>query len=151
MRNIRLVLLFAVRNIRLVPASLCGLVLACLLLTGCGGEKSQLADTAEGAKVAAELYYDCLAIGQYEMFLNGHLGASDMPDSYRQQLIDAYQQFMAQQRQAHGNIINTEATGISQDSAAHVAHVLLTITFADSVREEIVVPMIREDDQWLMR
>ena len=121
------------------------------LLTACGGKNPQIAGTAEGAMVAAKLYYDCLAVGQYEMFLNGRLGASDMPESYRQELIDSYRQFMAQQRQAHGSVISTEATGISQDTALHVTYVLLSITFADSIHEEIAVPMVLQDDQWLMR
>ena len=121
------------------------------LLTACGGEKPQTANSAEGAKVAAKLYYDCLTMGQYEIFLNGRLGAADMPESYRLQLIEAYQQFMSQQRQAHGRVVSTEATGISQDTALHVTNVMLTITFADSLREEIVVPMVHEGDQWLMK
>ena len=103
--------------------------------------------------VAAQLYYECLAIGQYEAFLNGRYGAADMPADYRQQLIEAYQQFMAQQREQHGSVVSIEATEALFDSTQHPVSpvVLLTIAFADSIREEIAVPMILEGDQWLMR
>ena len=105
----------------------------------------------EDAKVAAQVYYDFLLRGDYQQFLNGRVGSDTLPQGYREQLVDSYKQFMAQQRVAHGGISRAEATRASIDSSLHLVQVFLLINYADSTQEEIVVPMVERDGEWKMK
>jgi len=128
---------------------LIGLLLA-MFLGACRSAGVPQTDTTEGARIAAKVYYEALANGQYEQFLNGREYAQDMPEDYRRQMVEGYQQFMRQQRQAHGDIVSIEATEAIADTSLHVVQVMLSIGFSDNLHEEIVVPMVFDGEQWLM-
>jgi len=129
---------------------LVGLLLA-MLLGACTSSDAPQGDSTEGAKTAARIYYEALANGQYEQFLNGREGAQDMPADYRNQMIECYRQFVKQQCQAHGGIVSVEATEAMADTTLQSVQVMLGISFADNLHEEIVVPMVFDGEQWLMR
>lgn len=128
---------------------LIGLLLA-MFLGACTSAGVPQTDTTEGARIAAKVYYEALANGQYEQFLNGREYAQDMPEDYRRQMVDGCRQFMRQQRQAHGDIVSIEATEAIADTSLHVVQVMLSIGFSDNLHEEIVVPMVFDGEQWLM-
>ena len=52
--------------------------------------------TDELAANTARAYYDYLLQGQYDDFVAGMDGYEDMPESYRQQLVDNAKMFVAQ-------------------------------------------------------
>ena len=101
--------------------------------------------------VAAQLYYQRLASGHCEDFLDGKAGADSLPQGYREQLTACYKQFVAQQDRAHQGIADVRATRAEMDSAASVMQVFLMLSYGDSTREEIVVPMVAHKGSWLMK
>ena len=116
-------------------------------LMGCGK-----ASPEELASLAAEGYYRHLTAGEYEQFLQGKAGADSLPESYREQLLTGYKQFMAQQEQAHQGIRQVKTTNVLQDSTLHLVQVFLLLEYGDSTQEEIVVPMVDTGDgRWRMR
>ncbi len=126
-------------------------LLAGLLLLGCHKLTPEEAALA-AAKTAAKGYYDHLLAGRYEQFLQGRAGTDSLPDSYREQLITGYRQFMAQQTSAHGGISSLRVNDSAYiDSTLHLIQVFLLLQFADSVEEEIVVPMVEDNGRWLMK
>ena len=62
-----------------------------------------------------------------------------------------YRQFVAQQERAHDGIADVTATRAEMDSVANVMQVFLQLCFGDSTSEEIVVPMLRHGNAWLMK
>jgi len=108
----------------------------------------------ESASLAAKAYYDELLAGHYDEFLDARVGIKDIPASYREQLLASLKQFVAQQQEAHGDFVSAELssqTPTRMDSTLHVMQVFLVLGFADSTREEIVVPMVEHDGKWRMR
>ena len=101
--------------------------------------------------VAAEVYWQQLAEGHCEQFLSGKAGADSLVADYREQLIACYKQFVAQQKRAHQGIDEVRATHAEPDSAAGLMQVFLILNYADSTREEIVVPMVHRRGAWLMK
>ena len=96
--------------------------------------------------------FEGLVEGDYEAFLNGRSGMDGIPDSYREQLLVAYKQFIHQQRKAHGDISSIVALRTQTDPVARQMLVFLMVNYADSTNEEIVVPMVEDaDGLWKMK
>jgi len=121
------------------------------LLLACSHGPSAEEQAMEAARVAAQGYYDFLLRGDYQQFLCGRADADSLPSDYFEQLQVACHQFMIQQRQAHDGMVAARATRAVIDSSLHVVQVFLQIDYADSTREEIVVPMVECGGEWKMR
>ena len=107
--------------------------------------------TDELAANTARAYYDYLLQGQYDDFVAGMDGYEDMPESYRQQLVDNAKMFVAQQKKEHGGIERLRVMKSEVDNDTQTAQVYLVITYRDNLNEQILVPMVRRKGLWLMR
>ncbi|MBQ7420189.1 MAG: hypothetical protein IJV17_05555 [Prevotella sp.] len=123
-----------------------------LLVVGCWqGCSNQEPTPEELAGKAAKEYYDRLLAGDYEAFLQGKADSDSLPSGYRQELLHAYERFMQEQENNHGGIVGVALTNARNDSLQQVMQAFLLLTFKDSVKEEIVIPMVLRDGQWKMR
>ena len=57
----------------------------------------------------------------------------------------------AQQKKAHKGICSVTAGRAVADTVDHIIQVFLMINYADSVQEEIVVPMVERGGEWKMK
>ena len=117
------------------------------LLAACSSDKSPEAL----AMKAAQQSYSALVKGDYEKFLEARVGMESIPDSYREELLTSYKQFMSQQNHEHGGIDEVLALRAHPDSVLHIMQVYLSLHFNDSTIEEIVVPMVEHNGQWKMK
>ena len=122
-------------------------VLICVC--SCGGSTAPNPD--EVAARAAKLYYDYLREGKYEAYVDGFHRPDSIPGSYRDQLVVNAKMYAAQMKEDHGGLAAVEIAGARTDTARHVGHAFLVLCFGDSVREEIVVPMVLHDGNWMLR
>lgn len=121
--------------------------MTCLMgLSGCSEVSRE-----EQAKEAAQEYYAALLQGDYQAFLEGRVHMDSIPDSFREQLLISYKQFMRQQEEAHDGVVSFEPTRVVDDSLLQVMQVFMMINYADSTREEIVVPMVEHQGKWMMK
>ena len=107
-------------------------------------------DTLEAARAAKE-YYDTLLAGHAATFVGGMYLPDSIPDSYRRQLEANAKMFIARQKDEHGGICDVKILNCVNDSQATTANAFLLLTFVDSLREEIVVGMVKHQGRWLMR
>ena len=105
----------------------------------------------EQAARAACAAYAHLAAGRYQQFLQLKAGADSLPADYREQLLTACRQFVAQQQRAHGGISGVRVSSVRTDSLDAYTSVFLILSFADSLTEEIVVPMVEHNGEWRMK
>ena len=117
-----------------------GLVLAATL--SCGSRRHPAAEAAEG-------YYAHLVEGRYEEFLNGIAYADSMTDTYRAQMVDLLIEYAEREREQHGGIVSARA--LTDTVSGDAATVFMEVLFADSVREEISLPMVLCDGTWKMK
>ena len=117
------------------------------LLLACHQEPDQ----GELAAQAAKLYYEQLAQGKFEAFVDGHFQPDSIPGDYRSQLIENAKMFIGQQKEEHQGIKDVRVAGVKADTARHVANVFLVFHYGDSTHEEIVVPMVRYKNLWYMK
>ena len=123
------------------------------VLAACGSATKE-----ELASLAAKGYYDHLIHGEYEQFYEG-LDHRTLPDgttlstdsAYRSQMLDNLRQFMAQQEQAHREVLEVRVSNATTDTVQQLTNVFLVLCFADSTNEEIVVPMVERNGAWRMK
>ena len=121
-----------------------------IFLAACGGKDSG-PTAAQVAAHAAKAYYDQLLQGDYASFVDGRYQPNALPESYRQQLITNAKMFVGQEEKEHQGIKAVAVAGANADTARHVANAFLTLTFGDSSKEEVVVPMVEAKGIWYMR
>jgi hypothetical protein len=118
-----------------------------LWLAGCAGPSPE-----ERAMELVQHSYDCLLEGNYDGFLKGRADMDSIPESYREQLLTAYKQYIHQQRLDHEDIVSFQTTRALTDTAQHQMQVFLLVNYADSTTEEIVVPMVETGSgEWKMK
>lgn len=103
------------------------------------------------AASAAKAYYDDLLAGEYASYVDGFVGTDSLPPHYREQLIVNAKQFAIGQKEEHDGIDQVKILNATKDSATQVVNVFLALSFADSVTEEIVVPMVKSGEEWKMK
>ena len=105
----------------------------------------------ELASLAAKGYYEHLAAGEYDAYLDGVNGAMNAPDDYRNQLCKGAELYMTRVKELHKGISTIEVSSAMTDSSLHCTNVFLLLCFGDSTKEEICVPMVQKDGQFRMR
>lgn len=113
--------------------------------------KEKAPDPGYYAGIAAKGYYDLLLEGKYDEFVAGQNMPHRIPEGYRQQLVLNAKMFVEQQKDEHRGIKDFQVLDAKADTAHHVADVYLTVTYGDSTKEQIVVPMVEVENKWKMR
>lgn len=120
------------------------------LLAACSGKPSG-PDAAQLAANAAKTYYEQLLKGDYGSFVDGRYQPTELPESYRQQLIANAKMFVGQEQKEHKGIKSIAVADGRADTAKHVANAFLTFTYGDGTKEQVVVPMVEVKEVWYMR
>lgn len=123
------------------------IIMSGLLLAACSSKQ----DEPHPAAIAAQGYYEKLKAGDYAGYVSGMAGSDSIPPSYREQLEVNAKQFLALQKEEHKGIDNIQILSAKDDTIAKYTNVFLEIQFTDSLREEIVVAMVKRGDKWLMK
>lgn len=124
-------------------------ILAAMLVIACGGKGSD--NPSEMAGRNAKLYYENLLHGRYDVFVDGFYRPDSIPSSYRSQLIDNARMYVAQMNDDHHGLARVDLIHATADTARNEGRAFLLLCFADSTREEVVVPMVRIENLWMMR
>ncbi len=122
--------------------------LALLALCACSSSTPE-----EQAARAARDYFQCLADERPDEFLLGKVDIDSLPDSYRAQLLLAVNQYCSDMRNKHNglNEVRVSDNVARRDTSLHLTYAFLLLCYGDSTQEEITVPMVERDGQWLMK
>ena len=120
-----------------------------MLVIACGGKGGD--NPREMAGRTAKLYYENLLHGRYDVFVDGFYRPDSIPSSYRSQLIDNARMYVAQMNDDHHGLARVDLIRATADTARNEGRAFLLLCFADSTREEVVVPMVRIENLWMMR
>ena len=125
------------------------LALAALSLGAC--RKAEAPNPDEVCARAAKAYYDFLLHGRYDAYVDGFYRPDSIPGSYREQLVVNAKMYAAQMKDDHRGLASVAAAGARTDTARRVGEAFLVLCFRDSVREQIVVPMVLHGGNWILR
>ena len=117
-----------------------------------GGACSSVTPEQRAAE-AAQSYYQDLMNDRVETFLEGRAGVDILPADYCDQLLEAYQHYVAEIKEKHGGVreIQISPNVGRRDSTLQLTYAFLVLCFNDSTQEEVVVPMVEEDGTWRMK
>lgn len=121
-----------------------------ILFVGCK-ELSETDKIKEAAKATIEESYEALLKGDYETFLSHRAGSENLPDDYREQLLTSYRQYIWQQKEEHGGINDFQINDVRIDSLQNLAQVYVQLNYADSLQEEILIPVVKSGEEWKMK
>ena len=137
-----------------------GFFISFMILAACSSEVSQ----EKRALTTAQKYYEQLVAGDYNSFVEGSLmGQDSVPEVYKSQMLLNAQMFMERMQTEHRRIksvkplratVDTIKLRVANEPEAVkeiVAQAYLSLGFADSTKEEIVVPMVLKNDIWYIR
>ena len=124
--------------------------LCCLALASCGNKASDVSPDELAAR-AAKLYYENLLHGKCEAYVDGFYRPDSIPESYREQLIVSAKQYVGQMKKDHQGLVSVETAGARVDTAKHVGEAYLLLGFGDKTKEEIVVPLVLHNGNWMLR
>lgn len=124
--------------------------LVCIVAAAFSACKDEPKPGELAAKAAVEGYGHLIA-GRYADYLAGVAGADSLPAAYREQLLVGAKQFMARQKEEHGGIAAVSVVKYVTDSVARQTNVFLLLSFGDSTKEEVVVPMVESPAGWRMK
>lgn len=117
------------------------ILLPAVCLTACNKE----IPAEEIALQTAKTYYEQLVAGDYASFVAGTYRPDSITSAYREELETNAKMFVATAKERHRDIDSISAIRISGDTA------FLKVCFSDSIKEEIVVPMINNNGVWMMK
>lgn len=124
-------------------------MLGCFLAISCSQQKEPTQEELAGK--AAKEYYDRLLVNDYEAFLSGKADVDSLPQDYRIQLQTAVQQYKQELEQMHEGVASVTVSNVRFDDTQQLMHVFLLLHFKDSIKEEIIVPMVQRNEGWKMR
>ena len=128
-----------------------GVVIGLIGLMGLVG--CQEVSLEQQAAEAAQSYYQRLLDGYPDGFLAGKAAYDEMPADYRDQLVKANEQYMKDVEQKHNGLRSVVVSpNVGRiDSTLHVVYAFLLLSYGDSTKEEVTVPMVQLDGDWKMR
>ena len=128
-----------------------GVVIGLIGLMGLVG--CQEVSLEQQAAEAAQSYYQRLLDGYPDGFLAGKAAYDEMPADYRDQLVKANEQYMKDVEQKHNGLRSVVVSpNVGRiDSTLHVVYAFLLLSYGDSTKEEVTVPMVQVDGDWKMR
>lgn len=136
---------------------LLGVALSLIGVVACSPEIKQ----EERAMATAQKYYEQLVAGDYEGFVAGTINSQDtLPADYKEQLVLNAKMYVERMQNEHNGIHSVKAMRAQVDTlkgrnsdeiVAITARAFVALGFADSTKEEILVPMVLKDDVWYLK
>ncbi len=107
----------------------------------------------EKAAQAALSYYNRLLEGYPDGLLAAKANVDELPSDYRAELVKVYRQYVEDMRTKHQGLhhVSLSENAPRRDTVQHLTYVFLLLSYNDSTREEIIVPMVERNGEWLLK
>ena len=125
------------------------IVLMLILLFSCSEEQKDTF-TNECVQQAAQRYYTLYIQGNAKEYVQGMAGADSFTEDYAQQMQNVITQ-AAKELERKGGVVRVEALSDTLYVADSTAYVYLDLVFADSVHEQVGVPMVFRKGNWRLK
>lgn len=137
----------------------CRLALAFLWLAAvvttaaCSGGSAEDNTPEFQASLAAKQSYEALYVeGRPEVFLYSRVHYGEMPDDFRQQLLEGYRSHLRQVERANRGVKAVDVIRAQMDTTLNCMQVFLSLTYGDGRHEEVMVPMVLDaEGRWRLQ
>lgn len=123
-----------------------------VMLWGCGGAKQDNSPEFQASLAARQSYEALYVEGNAEAFLMRRLQYNEMPEEFRQQLVEVYSSHRRQVERQHQGVQAVDVVRAEEDTTLNCMQVFLSLTYGDGRREEVMVPMVLDaEGRWRMQ
>ena len=125
-------------------------LLISFLLAACssGGKGSGLQPPT--AKEVME-YYELYRSGNYAEYVKAMQSCDDKPADFCKQMADALKQHAARIKEEKGGTVSAEFLRTELHAEHFAADAYLSVTYGDSTKEEIVLPLVFWQEKWRLK
>ena len=120
------------------------------LLTACSpGGKGEGLQPPTADEVMA--YYELYRSGNYADYVKAMQSCDDKPADFCKQMADALKQHAARIKAEKGGAVSAEFLRTEMHAEHSAADAYLSVTYGDSTKEEIVLPLVFWQDKWRLK
>jgi hypothetical protein len=124
-------------------------LLVLMLMLSCSDGKDLSRFDSGGARAAAEYFYELLAKGHSQAYVDNMQEASSMDTAKYSQFVDLMEQFLHEEKELRGGILSATATRDTISDSAAV--VFMDVLFGDSTCEEVMLPLVYTRGRWWIK
>ena len=120
------------------------------LLTACspGGKGEGLQPPTADEAMA---YYELYRSANYADYVKAMQSCDDKPADFCKQMADALKQHAARIKEEEGGTVSAEFLRTELHAEHSAADAYLSVTYGDSTKEEIVLPLVFWQDKWRLK
>lgn len=120
------------------------------LLTACspGGKGEGLQPPTADEVIA---YYELYRSGNYADYVKAMQSCDDKPADFCKQMADALKQHAARIKAEKGGAVSAEFLRTEMHAEHSAADAYLSVTYGDSTKEEIILPLVFWQDKWRLK
>lgn len=124
-------------------------LLCIMFVLSCSGSRDLSDFSSDGARSAAEYFYELLAKGHSQAYVDNMQESASMDTAKYGQFVDLMEQFLHEEKELRGGILSAKA---ERDTMVDtISMVYLNVHFGDSTREEIMLPVVYTRGRWWIR
>lgn len=133
-------------NLRLVAA-----LSAVIFLLSCKSEnKKGIVEKSTPSEIA-ETAYAHLIKGEYDEYLSCVQSYDSIPQRYHNSLVNVLKQAAENEKKERRGMVSAKAIAENTNEKATYSVVRIYITYGDSTKEEIAVPVIKYNGRWRLK
>lgn len=130
-------------------------VVVAMMATACGGSSkgNDGADSIPSLPTEAMVIemYNHYIKGEYSLYVDQMQSLDDKPESYRKQMADLMKQRHRSQEENNVRPVVCRLNHVEANPSLTYANAFLDITYEDSTKETILVPLVHDGTQWRLK
>lgn len=124
-------------------------LLGIMFVLSCSESRDLSQFSSDGASAAAEYFYELLAKGQGQAYVDNMQEAASMDTCKYSQFVTLMEQFLHEEQELRGGILTAKAERNTMEDT--ISMVYLNVHFGDSTCEEVVLPVVYTRGRWWIR
>ena len=96
-------------------------------------------------------YYELYRSGNYAEYVKAMQSCDDKPADFCKQMADALKQHAARIKEEKGGTVSAEFLRTELHAEHFAADAYLSVTYGDSTKEEIVLPLVFWQEKWRLK
>lgn len=122
------------------------LLLFCIVSCG-NGETSSKVDPGG----AAVHYIRSLADGRYDEYIHAMVSCDSASDAYKKQMLVLHKQMVTTQKTECGSLETVQCVRSELGREGKTANVFLQLTYSNGMKEDIMLPLVWNNEKWRIR
>lgn len=124
-----------------------------LLIMACSKEKQadEAPSCTELNDTTAIYYYTLRTKGDFDRYVASMQSCANQPPEYKQRIVNMLRHHQAEINKHRKGISHVEVVRTERHARDSMANAFLSVTFNDSTREEVMLPLVYHEGKWMIQ